>query len=610
MAAPSYTTDLTDWIADGDTTAWSELTTATNGGAPDEVDTESALQGTNTVSQITNTTALFSMCRILGSPVTLSSGQVFLVWHGHGVATALATYANGGLRLVVAGSTVSDWKAWAVNGVDTPPFPYGKWVNNPVDPTVTADYTNGTPPTGGTSVYGVGSMGILTQVVARGQPHVVDIIRYGRAEARINGGETANYATFAGFATQNDTTTNRWGLIQATDGGYLWKGLITLGYTSLVDFRDSNKTILVQDTRKVSSTFNKIEIRQATSNVEWVGITITNLSPSTTASKGDFEVIDNATVAITSCTFNDMATFQFLSNTTVDDTSFTRCGQITANSAIITNSSISNYSGASDKSALVWNTAVDPNGYLDGTTFTKGTGTTHAIEFGLTSPTAMTLTDVNFSGYGADASTSAALHIKRTTGTVTINVVGGSTPTYKSDGATVVIVSGTVSVTLKAQTATGTAIASANVFVQATSGGPFPVDVTVTIVNSGTTATVTHTAHGLAVNDKILIKGASLDANNGVFTITGVTTNTYTYTMGSTPGSSPTGTITSTFVILSGTTNGSGEITMSRVFSSAQPFSGWARKSTTQPYYKTGLVSGTVSITAGANPIALMIADE
>jgi hypothetical protein len=70
---------------------------------------------------------------------------------------------------------------------------------------------------------------------------------------------------------------------------------------------------------------------------------------------------------------------------------------------------------------------------------------------------------------------------------------------------------------------------------------------TVTISNSGTTATVTHTAHGRNSGDRALIAGASLSANNGVFTITSTGANTYTYTMGSSPGSSPTGTITATF---------------------------------------------------------------
>src|SRR3989344_3217162 len=319
MAVPSYTHDLTDWIADNDTTAWGELTGAIAGGAPDEVDTESALQGTNTVSQITNATTLCSMCRILVTPITLSAGQVFLVWHGHGVATALVNYASGGLRLAVACSSLADWKAWAVGGVDVPPFPYGKWVNNPIDPTVTAEYTNGTPPTGATNIYGVGSMCLLSLAVARGQPHVVDIIRYGRAEARINGGETANYAIFSGFAAVNDASTARWGLIQATDGGYLWKGLMILGYTSAVDFRDSNKTIFIQDTRKVYSSFNKVEIRQASSRVDWTGISFVCLSPSTTASKGALEMIDAADMNIESCTFIDMDTFIFLNTATINN---------------------------------------------------------------------------------------------------------------------------------------------------------------------------------------------------------------------------------------------------------------------------------------------------
>src|SRR3989339_572295 len=173
MAAPSYTTDLIDWIADSDITAWTELTGATSGGAPDEQDTESALQGVNSCSQTNSVSGLYSMCRILTSPVTLSTGQVFLVWHGHGVATALESYTNGGLKLAVA-SAAANWKAWAVGGNDVPPFPYAKWVNNPIDPTLSYEYSNGTPPTGATDIYGVGSMCALTATIAKGQPHIVD----------------------------------------------------------------------------------------------------------------------------------------------------------------------------------------------------------------------------------------------------------------------------------------------------------------------------------------------------------------------------------------------------------------------------------------------------
>jgi len=56
----------------------------------------------------------------------------------------------------------------------------------------------------------------------------------------------------------------------------------------------------------------------------------------------------------------------------------------------------------------------------------------------------------------------------------------------------------------------------------------------------GTTATVTSTGHGYAVNDVVVVRGSSYSQYNGIFTITGVTSNTFTYTMKGNPGSDET----------------------------------------------------------------------
>jgi hypothetical protein len=114
----------------------------------------------------------------------------------------------------------------------------------------------------------------------------------------------------------------------------------------------------------------------------------------------------------------------------------------------------------------------------------------------------------------------------------------------------------------------------------------------------------------MLTNDKSLINGASIDANNGVYAITVTSENQYTYTMGSSPGSNPTGTITATWTALYGTTDANGQISMSRVFSVNQPVSGWARKSTSAPYYKTGPISGTIDSGTGASLTALLLSDE
>src|SRR3989344_3092541 len=609
MAAPSYTTDLVDWIAHADTAAWGELTGAIAGGAPDEVDTESALQGTNAVSQATNTTSLFSMCRILAGSVTLATNNVFLVWHGHGVATSLLSYASGGLRIAVA-TTLADWKAWAVGGNDVPPFPYGKWVNNPVDPTIAGEYTNGTPPAALT-FFGVGSMGQLGAAIAKGQPHVVDIIRYGRAEARINGGETDNFAVFSGFAAANDATSTRWGLIQATDGGYLWKGLMTLGYTSAVDFRDSNKTIFIQDTRKVYSSFNKVEIRQASSRVDWTGITFTCLSPSTTASKGALEMIDAADVNIESCNFIDMDTFIFLSTATINGSVFRRTGQITTGGATLTGCAIDRNTASS---AVLASSPANA-ALISATDFTSD-GTGHGLE--ITGTTAdMTLTDDTWSGYAADGDTGdEAVYVNTTggTGVMNLTISGGTTPSIrKGAGVTTVnVISGAVNVTVKTTTTAGANVQNVRVLVVAAAGGPFPFNVTVTIARSdATTAVVTHTDHGMATNDKVQIKGADQVDYNGVFTITKIDNDSYSYQVANTPATPATGTpIKATFAVLSGLIDTNGEITMSRVFPSAQPITGKARKSSASPRYKTAGMSGTVSTSDDLSTTLQMILDE
>jgi len=690
MAGPTYTHDLIDWIADSDTTAWGELTGMSDATAPDEADTESALQGTNTVSQQTNISGaqLFSQGRVMASPVTLSTGQVFLVWHGHGVATALETYANGGLRLAVIGSSLANWKAWAVGGKDTPPFPYAKWVNNPIDPSPTGEYTGGTPPTGMTNIYGVGSGGRQTAAVAKGQPHVTDMIRYGRAEARFTGGDSGTgYATFAGFAALNDATTARWGLIQVTDGGYLWKGLMVLGdvvkttsnrarsaanvatlttstahglrvgdtvvitgvggigynatavitvvgstttfsyantgssetttadtggsINPVVDFRNSNKNIFIQDTRKVYAAFNKIEISNASSRVDWTGINFICLSPSTTASKGDFEVIDNADVNISGCTFTDMNTFIFQSNSTIDDTTFRRCALITAGSASFNGCLITNSTSTVSVSATALSLFTDCTFVSD--------GGNHAIDLG----TIAASTSMNWNNYLTNYATSdgssgnEAIKVSVASGqTLTINVgTGYATPSvYKTGSGSVSVVSGqvTTGVTVK-DLNTGNAIVTAIVLLWVANGTNKPFEATVTIAGTGTTATVTHSSHGLITGDKIIITGVTNDdVYNGVFSITYGSSSTYTYTTAAsiTAATASGASIKATFAVISGTTDTNGYIEDIRSWSSNQDVIGWARKSTTNPYYQQGALSGEIDTGAGLSLTVQLVRDE
>ena len=602
MAVPVYATDLTT-INDGSGT-FTEPTGAILGTLTN-ADTDNFVQATSCSSKSTGTSgapALAGIGILAGAGQSISTPQAFYAWVFTGAGAMIDTYANGGIRLIV-GSSLANYKMWSVLGKDT--FPYVGWTCIAVDPSLTADYTQGTP--SGTLQYFGAVFNCLINI-GKGNPMALDAIRWGRV-VTVTLGEAANYATFAGIATENDSINNRWGQFQAISGGYQLQGKLLLGVTggSVVDFRDSNKNVVIAIGLKVASSFNAIEIQNAGSRVDW---TSCNFSALGTVSRGTLTVTDNADVNISGCSFTGMNTFSFLSATDCLSSIFRGCNAVTAAGSNLTGSQFLVPTVAADTSAVIWDVATDPDGKLNTCVFTKGTNAHHAIEFGTSSPLTMTLRGLTFSGFnGANANNDSVLHIKRTTGTVTIYTVGCvGTVSYKTAGAAVVLVADPVTAAINVKNTTGSNIQNARVLLKAAAGGPFPSDVTVTIVNSGATATVTHTTHAMTTNDKVVIKGASLQANNGVYSIIYITDNSYSYTMGSSPGSSPTGTIKATYVLIEGLTDVNGNISMSRVFPSSQPVTGWVRFGSS-PYYKPAALGGTVSSSLGYSTNALLVPD-
>jgi hypothetical protein len=326
---------------------------------------------------------------------------------------------------------------------------------------------------------------------------------------------------------------------------------------------------------------------------------------------------NNADMNLDACQFIDMGVFTF--GGTLSEflnCIWQGCGLITVDGGKLNGSSILNSTVAADASAVDWDVNVDPDGYLDDLTISEGANSHHAIEFGSTCPASLTIRglDVGSDFNAANGQTNSTFYISDASGgnSYTINCVGCSgNMTYKSAGANVTIVSDPVTVKVTVTDVDGELVSSARVHLRASDGtGPFPYQDSVTISNSGTTATVTHGSHGMATNDKVLISGAGYDANNGVHQITRNDDGEYEYTMGSSPGDgSVSGTIICTFVALEGLTV-AGVVSTSRVYSTDQPVTGWARKSSASPYYKTGPLSGAVDSTDGYNNTAVLTADE
>lgn len=440
MAAPSYTTDLTT-LAIGsisvDTGTWSESSDAGWDTAGSMVDDANLYyNGTACVSaQYTKdgsgsgATGPGTIMYEHTAAFTIPADGAALIHHLWAAPPALNTLASGGV-IVLAGTGLGDFYGWKASGSDFAPAPRGGWANYAINPAIgTPDYTVGTITT-----YTTIGMAVGATAQARGNPNACNAVRYGRCEAIFTDGDIANgYATFDGYALVDSASANKWNLVDPVAGGYQIQGLMSLGATGTsVDFRDSNVNISIINTINVTSAFNKIEVNNAASNVEWTAVSIAALG---TVSIGSFTVVDNATVIKNACTFTDMGIFTYLSNSTISNSIYRRCG--------VVNTGTGSFDGCTfDKATGTATNCADLSDLTDCTFNSSGTG--HAVE--LTSVGGGTMSwDNTESGYAAtDGSTgNETIYVNVGSGSLTINVAAGaSTPTIRTAGATVSVVAG------------------------------------------------------------------------------------------------------------------------------------------------------------------------
>jgi hypothetical protein len=448
-----------------------------------------------------------------------------------------------------------------------------------------------------------------------------DIIRFADngVGIDIHGGTSGTPETWEAATIVDRSTGNQQahGIIRKVgSGAYSIQGNISIGNsagTAATYINSVGETFLWEDRGQSTSNYYRFN---AVGNA--TGVTDINFDGCvwTCPTSGSIDVtdanVDAFDVRGTVITGFDQGILIGSSTNVWDDNTFSSCGTVESTGATLLRGSYDSFTGIADDSQLYWNSTADPNGDVDGSSFTMGAADTHAIEFptGMTA-TSITITDCDFSGYSAsNATNSSTFNVLATTGTLTINIIGGSgNTTYKTAGATVVIVANPVTATITVQTTAGVAIQDARVLATAGATGGFPSNVTVTITSVTTTATVTHTSHGLSNGDEVVITKAVENEYNGIQTISNVTANTYDYTIVATT-SPATGTIKSTFVFINGLSDVSGQIADTRTHSVDQVIGGRVRKSTGSPYYKTGSVIGTINKDSGLSLTITMLSDE
>lgn len=263
----------------------------------------------------------------------------------------------------------------------------------------------------------------------------------------FTGGTSGDEVTLATIeeADRGTTTLYGYGIVTEFGGVYYATGTIQVGTGATTTWFEMDGNVLIFLDANVAAGLYELSGVGSGTRVNITGSVIQSAG-STDATRFVVDFTDSGLLA---CTFTDnlvvrASTVAFKSGQTATGNTFSDCGQITHGGADLSGCTVKGYEGTANTSALVYNVNADPDGELDDSSFTMGTAETHAIEFGTTSPLSMTLRGVDFSGY--DSSTpnqnDSPIHVKRTSGTVTIDLIGCSgigEDGYRTDGATVVL---------------------------------------------------------------------------------------------------------------------------------------------------------------------------
>jgi len=615
MAVSTYSTNMTDLMVGAGDKA---NATALGGGAAGLNDeTDYFIQGTGMISKNAFASDKKGMIYDTGADRAslIGTDGAFVMWCTHATPNSLDLQANGGVDMVI-GNSSSAYKHWYVGGSDS--IEFMGWIFAAVNPSETTDEADTGSPTTVEQEIGV-MFDLPTGGPTKGAPNALDAIRAGRCDIIYEfGTSTDPDASFALAVTNRGDVTDRWGLIQLVNGSYFCSGLHQLGSaTNEVIFTDSSKTLFWRDHPAVTAPFNTVEIQNASSVINMTNVSWKALG---TKTPGTWTTTDNATVNLTTCQFTGWGTFGFDTNTTIDTCTFLSCDQITHGGAIMNGSSVLESTVAADEGALLYNEAVDPDGEMDDMTFSKGANSHHAIRFGTTVTADITLRNIDFTGFGStDNATDAVFRFDATSGSLNLNLVGCTTDgTFSVDdaaGIAVTIVIDPVTELVNVKNTSGGDLTGARVFVETAatiaSGEMFEAAVTTLISAAGTATCTTTAVHGLVTGDHVVIRGAQPDDYNKTVTVTVSSTTVFTYDVTSGISSPATATPVVSFVVLHGTTDGSGNISASRTWPAAQELKGWARKSNAvSPFYKESKISYTVNVANGNTTNVVLQPDE
>jgi len=430
------------------------------------------------VGGTSTTAATCTVTSVSGGTVTgisITNAGVYTVEPAYPCATTVAPAGGSGCTINTLWCT-SNSKFWLLDGSDTANV--AGWTCYVMNVEGTPDFSYGTMLS--TSLDRLGFRTRNTGTLTNKIPGLcLDMMRYGTGTT-ITAGTAGAPVTLSDISVYDINSARAWGALVQQDNIYYPNAKLRFGtstQTAVTYFKDINSVliwrnfpvsslfyeILVRGTSGFSSTF---QLGSYSSGLTSGGCSVKANSPACwalTASNAygiillyasNFSRIRratlNASADIRSCTFTDCGnitgagatidscTFQDIA--TASPISGTYGIEVTV-ATTITNCLFVNYA-----IAIFWNVNADTNTKLDDTTFVSG-GTGYAIELGPNCPAEITFTNVFFDGYGSTGTANAAVY-NNSGKEITINIVGGDSPTYNNGALASTIIDLSVTLTL------------------------------------------------------------------------------------------------------------------------------------------------------------------
>ena len=390
---------------------------------------------------------------------------------------------------------------------------------------------------------------------AKAENVAMDAIDYGTGLTITNGDGLNPNGKFTDFyewdqnsddAVPANPQENRYGVVNGSGNSMVARGMLTIGDNSTTtQFTDSTTVVTFVDGYHSAGMFG-VTCVLSTNNTIAINNTIIGegrIYSGITDTRPDFIVTGEAGGTFTSsANLRNFRNITYNSFSTIDGADI-ECERLVQGGAEIKNSIIRGDRPAIASACVVNPTFGTTSGIHD-TEFISATGLGHAIEF--TTAGTYTLTNIFFTNYSTGFTSSSPILFSGT-GTLTLNINGGDTPTYNAPAGGTVIINNAVAITVTVLDAdTLNPIPDARVHLTAAAGGPLA---TGTVIYDGT--------------------------------------------------------------VLANVTDSNGQISTTLNFTSNQPITGRARRATATDgtLYKQGTITGTIT-SNGFETTVILIKDE